>query len=281
MSSPENYLDPDVAYFLGLVVARGRLQEDIDRRVVIKFPYSNLIVEGVKTRFDQETQLRLGTAAIRDRLDELLEADVQIIREKGSVTILIRFLRNSIAWRNLRLHTQGKNDHIRQSNNFYGKKRRVYIEIPNQNWILPIQLCRLLQVNLSVPVQLIQWGHPNTREPKQLKKGATWAREHQLKIFAESFEPIGFHLEYKQKILAEFIEDDRKNFPGEMRFCNPNPSIRRINKKPKHPEEKSSRLPLAARKHFDCYWQICTALGCEQRKEVSGADKFSFMDEEE
>lgn len=136
-------------------------------------------------------------------------------------------------------------------------------------------------MNLSVPVQLIQWGHPNTREPYKRKKGTAWAREHQLKIFAESFEPIGFYIEYKQRILEEFIEDDRMRFPGDVHFCNPNPDIRKYKKKPKHPEEKSSRLPLQVRKHFNCYWQICTNLGCTQRKDVPRGNSLPFLDDEE
>jgi hypothetical protein len=307
----ENYLDPDVAYLLGLITARGSLLENPDRRLIIEFPYSNLIVEGVKIKYDQDTQLKLGTSMIRDRLTELLETDVQVISTKGLVTILVRFFRNSIAWRNIKLYTQGKTSHsdfeippqimeappdiqkefvrgiadvagyIRQSNNYFGKKRRVYIEIPNPNWILPVQLCHLLQVKLSVPVQLIQWGHPNTREPHKREKGTSWAREHQLKIFAESFEPIGFYIEYKQKILKEFIEDDRKRFPGDLHFCNPNPKIRKYKEKPRHPEEKSRRLPPEVRKHFDCYWQICTSLGCTQRRDVPGDTQLSFLDDEE
>lgn len=311
MSVVENYLDPDIAYSLGLVVARGSLQENPDRRLVIEFPYSNLIVEGVGTTYDQDDQLQLGISAIRDRLGELLDTKVSAIKERRSIKLLVTFLSNSVAWRNLKLHTQGKSSYsefeippqimgapidiqkefvrgiadvsgyIRQSNNYYDKKRRVYIEIPNPNWLLPIQLCRLLQVNLGVPVQVIQWGHPNTREPNKLKKGTSWAREHQLKIFAEGFESIGFYIPYKQRILEQFIADDRKRFPGELVFCNPNPAIRRVKKKPKHPEEKSPRLPVVLRRHFDCYWQICTNLGCTQKKDVLGDAELPFMDDEE
>ena len=46
--------------------------------------------------------------------------------------------------------------------------------------------------------------------------------------------------------------------------CNPNPEIRRIKKKPKHPSQKSTILPAKLRRHFDAYWEICLALGCDQ-----------------
>jgi hypothetical protein len=307
----ENYLDLDVAYMLGLVIARGSLQESPERKIVIQFPFSSLNVQGISTKYDQDTQLRLGTSAIRDRLMELLETDVQVIATKKLITIVIKFFRNSIAWRNLRLHTQGKthygefeipqqvfdatadvqrefvrgiadvSGYIRQSNNYFSRKRRVYIEIPNANWKLPVQLCRLLQVNLSIPIQLIQWGHPNTREPFQIRRGTSWAREHQLKIFAESFEPIGFYIEYKQKILEEFIADDRKRFPGDLHFCDPTPSLHNFRKKPRHPEEKNARIPKEARKHFDCYWQICTSMGCTQKGLWSGGTQLPIFNDEE
>jgi len=304
-------LDLDVAYLLGLVIARGSLQETPDKRIVIQFPFSSLNVQGVETKYDQDTQLRLGTSAIRDRLVELLETDVQVIAKKSLITILIKFFRNSIPWRNLNLHLQGRmhygefeipqqimdapadiqkefvrgiadvSGYIRQSNNYFGRKRRVYIEIPNANWKLPVQLCRLLQVNLSVPVQLIQWGHPNTREPFKLGSGTSWTREHQLKIFAESFEPIGFYIDYKQKILEEFIRDDRKRFPGDTHFCDPNPDLHNYRRKPKHPQERSKRLPKEVRKHFDCYWQICTAIGCTQKGLWSGATQLPIFNDDE
>jgi len=126
---------------------------------------------------------------------------------------------------------------------------------------LPIQLCALLQQTLDVPVQLIQWGHPNTRESKC---GSHWAREHQVKIFAEAFESVVFTIEYKNKTLQKFARQDRK-LHGALHKCNPNPEIRRVQKKKRHPDEKSSALPARLRNHhYNAYWQICRALGCEQ-----------------
>jgi hypothetical protein len=150
---------------------------------------------------------------------------------------------------------------IRDSNRFMDGRRRVYLEVNNRNWILPIQICALLQLKLDVSVQMIQWGHPNTREPGG---GNNWSREHQIKIFAEAFEPIGFTVEYKNTTLQKFARQDRK-MRAQLHKCNPNPEIRRINKKKRHPGEKSSDLPSRLRsQHFDSYWQICVAMGCKQ-----------------
>lgn len=65
--------------------------------------------------------------------------------------------------------------------------------------------------------------------------------------------------------LEGFAEAGRGAAAGLPPFCNPNPRIRRITKKPKHSQEASSYLPKGVRgKHFDAYWQICVALGCKQ-----------------
>jgi hypothetical protein len=77
---------------------------------------------------------------------------------------------------------------------------------------------------------------------------------------------VGFHVSYKQQILEEFIEEDSQRIGKLPPKCNPNPKIRRrVKPKPKHPGERSTLLPVDLRKrHFDSYWQICLAMGCEQ-----------------
>lgn len=295
MKIAENYLDPDVSYLLGLIVARGTLYETTgDKKVIIEFPYKSLVAEGIKKQFRQEDHMSYSLFQIRERLYELTESDIGIEKTTSSATLIIRFLRNSMIWRNLNYLLKNHQSYfdfeipeqiyngdsiikkefvrgiadaagfIRESNNYMGGKRRVYIEINNKNWKLPIQLCALLQTHLSVPVQLIQWGHPNTREPEQVKKkGTTWAREHQVKIFSQVFQPIGFYVQYKQEILNEFAEADAKK-TGNINVCNPNPTIRRKVKKSKHREENNPLLPVELRgHHYNTYWQICLDLGCQ------------------
>lgn len=291
----QNFLDSDTAYLLGLIVIRGRLIETGgDHRIVIAFPSKNLLATGVRLKFDQKKHLRLGANQIRDRLSELLGTEIQVKESGKDVQFIARFLGSNMIWRNLRYLLGSSNSYadftipqalfdapedlkrefvrgvadaggfIRNSNNYMGEKRRVYIEVNNRNWLLPIQICRVLQQGLGIPVQLIQWGHPNTRGPYELK-GTSWAKEHQVKIFAEHFIKVGFYIDYKQQILEEFVKDDRRLGGTLPPFCNPNPRIRRIPQKPKHPQESSPYLPKAIRgKHFNSYWQICLALGCQQ-----------------
>lgn len=150
-------------------------------------------------------------------------------------------------------------------------RHRVYISILNDNWKLPIQICKLLQTDpLNIPVNTIDWGHPNTRNGhlKDYNKGAkqVWAREHQLKVYAEYFERIGFRIIHKNKILKELAEENRKNFPRrKSKLCNP--LEKRSKQRPQHPEEMSEKLPAELKgKHCDTYWQVCLELGCTQGK---------------
>jgi len=306
-----DYLDPDVAYLVGMIAARGVFsQKNNIRKIIITFPFKNLIAIGITKKFDQQTHLHISVDKIRKRVQELLEVPVDVVSTNTSFQLIISFQRNTLFWRNLKFLMQNKNSYrefrvppqiieadetiqkefirgfadvagyIRESNNYMNGKRRVYLEVQNENWFIPIDICYLLQEKLNVPVQLIQWGHPNTREPYRQSKGESWAREHQIKIFSEAFQDIGFYVDYKQEILEEFIKEDR-NLPPKIQRCNPNPKIRKIRKKPKHPDENSSRLPDCLRgRHFDAPWQICLKLGCKQKKKVATPQLEIFPDEE-
>jgi len=295
----ENYLDPDVAYLLGMIVARGRIVDsEAGRHIIIQFPAKNLIAQGITKSFVQEEHIQHSLYKIKERLEGLMEAKTEVASTSGHVTLTFRFHSRNTTWRNLEYllspgqsyydfvipqsifnaDTQTKKEFvrgiadcagfIRASNNYMGGKRRVYLEINNRNWQLPIQLCDLLQIHLNVPVQMIQWGHPNTREPRYRSKSQSWAKEHQVKIFSEEFLKIGFYVQYKEEILQEFAAADAR-IHGNIRTCNPNKSIRRIEKKPRHPDEKSEKIPTAIRgKHFNSYWQICLKLGCQQCRDA-------------
>lgn len=304
-----DYMDEDVAYLVGLILVRGTLIEERDiKRLAIEFPYRSLEATGISTSFNQREALQSSANAIRDRLNELLDVDLKVENLNNSVIISSVFTKNTMAWRNLKLLLGGKTSYaefelnpifyevetsvrkelirgiadatgsIRPSNNYYSR-HRIYLEINNANWYLPIQICKLLQ-EMGVGVQLIQWGHPNTREPEKTDVDAeksTWAREHQIKIFPEEFESVGFYSQHKQKILEEFIEYNKKTFKKNHEECNPlEKDIRQP--KPRHPCENHEKIPERIRgRHFDGYWQICKALGCAQGK-PSQQKSFDFTD---
>lgn len=309
MPYKEDYLDEDVAYLVGLILVRGTLVEQGDiKRLSIEFPYKSLEASGIKTSVNQGDALLSSVNSIRDRVNELLGVDSKVEDLNNSVVLSSVFTKNTMAWRNLKLILGGKASYtefqlnplfyeveisirkelirgiadatgfLRPSNNYYDR-HRIYFEINNANWYLPIQICKLLQES-GTGVQLIQWGHPNLREPGQVDvdpEKSTWAREHQIKVFPEEFEPIGFYAPHKQRILEEFIEYNKQTFQKRHEECNPfEKGIRKS--KPRHPCEGHQKIPAPIRgKHYNGYWQICQALGCTQGK-PSSQTTFDFED---
>ncbi len=303
-----DYCDADVAYLLGLIVARGQLVEQNDeRRIIIEFPGSTMQVEGIQEVFDQPTEIKLGLVDISFRLRNLLETDIDIIDSgQGTHRLLVRFHRNNMMWRNIRwmlgdpahfgafrvpeflLNVQTPAEwkreflrgfadvagNIRQANRYVDGRNRVRLDVLNyrENWQLLVQLCQLLQDHLDVPVQLITWGHPNMGRD---------FREHQLNIFAVPFLKIGFNFRHKQRVLEELAECDRTNFPN-ARYASC-PGERRVRKrKPDDQREGDSNyLPAAlCGKHFDAYWQICRELGCPKRPSQKDIDYLEDVEQE-
>ncbi|MCC7355453.1 MAG: hypothetical protein IT330_17060 [Anaerolineae bacterium] len=285
----DDYMDSDVAYLVGLITARGTIMETSGvRQLTIEFPYSSLEAQGISSTFDQETAIRLGLNDIRERLLDLLDTDISIIRREGGVDFVIRFMRNSMIWRNILLLTAGAMSYpyfrvpdvffdeslpkewqrefvrgyadvagnIRHANRYVDGRHRVRLDVLNYpvNWEVPVQLCTLLQEHLDVPVQLITWGHPNLGRD---------FREHQINIFARPFLKVGFSFEHKQKILEEFVAWDAKNTRDAG--YDPCPGIRHIHDPKPHDPRENSRDRLDTRlvgNHYNAYWQICKALGC-------------------
>ncbi|MBI4332695.1 MAG: hypothetical protein HY673_15605 [Chloroflexi bacterium] len=294
-----DYLDTDVAYLLGLIVTRGQIVDEPPvRRLVITLPFRSLIASGDKVQFEQKTQLRLGSAEISDRLSEVLGAHMNVTAAAKRKTLSALFPTNSIAWRDLTLLLEGRKSYrefqippnvldapadIQKDfmrgvvdgsgwivpGTYYRSrtrgKRRVFIAIDNANWVLPVQLCAFLQQKLKVPVGEILWGHPNLRDPHCRSPKTVSFREHQVRVFCESFEKVGFYLDHKNAILAEFAaEDSARDLPRSISFHYLGKKHRK-NLKHKHPQELSRKLPSVIRgKHYDYFWQICRDMGCQQ-----------------
>jgi hypothetical protein len=146
--------------------------------------------------------------------------------------------------------------YVRKSNNDQTGKHRVYIEIANRNWYLPTQLCQLFQ-SLNVPIQYIGYGHPNIRGGN----GTNWAKEHQLKIYAEDFSSIGFYITHKNAALMELVEYNKKKFTSSQKLCDG--IIKQLRSKSSHNCETHEKLPVEINgHHFDSFKQICKCLGC-------------------
>jgi len=285
-----DYMDPDVAYLIGAMVARGELMKtEGTLKLIIRYPKGNLIAASEETEFDTDKEIRLGMDKIRERLLELFDADIKTIDAGESWDLVIRSTRNTIAWRNIMVVLEGNTTfpyfkmpaiflaqdtpreikvefirgfadvggNIRPANRDEAGRHRVRLDILNYptNWELPVQLCTLLQEHLEVPVRLITWGHPNL--------GREW-REHQLNIYAEDFTDVGFYFDYKQQALNELAQKNLSRFNTRVKPC---PGVRKWRqKKLTSLLEESDRLdPRLIGKHFNAYWQICKALGCERK----------------
>jgi len=306
-----DYIDADVAYLVGMIVARGPFHQDGDvRRLVIQFPYRHdamTPVPGSQINTDRETALRLSLDSIRARISELLEVNLRVERKAHEVSLYAVFPRETIGWRDLRFITGGKSKYLEfevpqiifdsdsdiqreflrgiadtsselsYSDRDQSQRQRIVIQVQFGNWILPIQLCKLLQEHLNVPVSNILWGHPNLRTPSG---GSGWTKESRIRIFAEAFEPIGFYFEYKQRIFEEMVRFNKERGDPRPKVCNPKTKKLR-GRKPRHEDECSQRLPeLLCRKHFNSYYKICRALGCKQGKKGPQRELFSVGEED-
>jgi hypothetical protein len=161
--------------------------------------------------------------------------------------------------------------YIRRSNYAFTEPNyRVYFEIPH-NWELVIDFCNLLK-SIDIPVQAIDWAHPNMRDGNLTKynqgKPDFWKKEHQVKVWALEYQPVGFVVLHKQQALDYFAEEQKKPYAQEGKDA----AVRlhryywelkqRIKEKPHHPGEDDEFIPSKIRgKHYDSWTDIARDLG--------------------
>lgn len=292
-----HYLDPDIAYLLGLLVGRGKILSAKGENIItVDFPFRNPKVEG----FDQAGEfIKSIYQTVRKRIEALVEVGVDIeTAEKGNVTLKIAFKKEPVSLRNINLLLGGRKSHyefsvphailsspdadirrefmrgysdtagnIRRSNRDQSGRHRVYIDVLNPNWKLPVELCYVLQNTLSIPVQTIAWGHPNIRDPRAEGGSEAWSREHQIKVYAEDFLKVGFYISHKNRVLKILAHENKSKFGSRSsNFCDPSRGGKRYRGTAKrHPGESADSLPDELRsKHFRSYWEICAAMGCDK-----------------
>ena len=81
---------------------------------------------------------------------------------------------------------------------------RLQFELVHDRWYIPVEICRLFQRRLEIPVQGINWGHPSIRGV------FTWrTQNHQFRIFAADILAGGFNfqLKFKKNSLAELLKE--------------------------------------------------------------------------
>ncbi len=278
MDSRPDYIDEDVAYLLGLLVAKGTWVESPPFvHIAIDFPFRAARLAG----YDQFTSyLASVNAHVLPRLRNLLGEAVRLEHSERKVTLLITLPRGHMVLRNLMMLLSGtwpqsvdwvpeavEGDTVlaaefirgyadaagtaRPSNRDQAGIHRVFLDVAHNKWPLGCRLCSLLQDVLGVPVQNILWSHPVLR-------GGPSHREHQLRIYAHAFVEIGFYLDMKQSLLETLAAANRANRAGPPSFCDG--SIRRRTHAPRR--VRRGLPPELAGRPVSHFTDVCAALGC-------------------
>lgn len=287
-------MNNQMAYLIGMILGNGEVQRDSrNTTITIEIPHKNLKDdEGLEV----SVYVKSSLADIRGVIEPLLGHSLPISQTKTATRIsftkpnedytmreILRFIGKgthhstmTMADELFKMTTDEKKEllrgvadvtgYIRKSNIAFGKAghHRVYLEIPG-NWQFVIDVANMLKT-LDIPVQTIDFGHPNFRDSNLKKynegKPYYWKKEHQLKIWANEFLPIGFNVVHKKRALERYAEEllDHLDENKTHQFYWEKP-IRPRNK-PIHPMENDQSIPEKIRgKHFDSWTQIAKELG--------------------
>ncbi len=284
----------EMAYLLGMVLGNGEIQQtSTNTTITIDIPYKNLYTDDLK---DVAVYVKASIVDIRSIIEPLIGHSLIVSESKHSTKLSFTKPNTEYSIREmLRLISGGRHHstmkmnpelfsfgidekkallrgisdvtgYIRKSNIAFGQDgaHRVYIEIPG-NWYMVIDIANMLK-DVDVPVQTIDFGHPNFRDGalKKYNEGKVnfWKKEHQVKIFANEFLPVGFNIKHKQDSLLKYADEL-------LEFIDPNKThkfywektIRRSNK-PHHPGENDPSLPYEIRgMHFDSWTDLAGFLG--------------------
>lgn len=287
-------MNTEMAYMLGMILGNGEIQRgNQETTVTIDIPYKNLYTDDLK---DVSVYVKASIVDIRSIVEPLIGHNLIVTQSAHSTKLsftkpndeyvvreMIRLIGSGRHHSTMRMDSElfsftidqkkallkGIADvtgYIRKSNIAFGQDgaHRVYIEIPG-NWFMVIDIANMLK-DVDVPVQTIDFGHPNFRDGKLVKynqgKPNFWKKEHQVKIFANEFLPIGFNIQHKQEALERYSEEL-------LEFIDPVKTHKfywekssRIQNKPIHPGENDPSLPVEIRgKHFNSWTELARSLG--------------------
>lgn len=284
----------EMAYLIGMILGNGEIQQGINETTVtIEIPHKNLYTDDEK---DVKIYIKASLVDIRQIVEPLIGTNITYTQERRSTKISFRKPNAEYVMRQI-LHYVGNGSrhaymemnedlfkiskdqkksllrgfadvtgYIRKSNLAYGVKgaHRVYIEIPG-NWKMVVDISNLLK-DVDVPVQNIDFGHPNFRDSnlKKYNSGQKfyWKKEHQIKIYANEFLSIGFNVHHKQEALEKYA-NELSNFLNSERTHKFywEKSIRK-RQKPMHPSENDPSLPISIRgKHYESWTELAKDLG--------------------
>lgn len=289
-------MNAQMAYLIGMILGNGEVQRSNDTTTVtIDIPHKNLLDDEGR---EVMVYVRASLTDIRGIVEPLLGYALTITQAKRSTQIsftksnqdytmreILRFIGNGVHHSTMSMNndlslmnTDEKKEllrgiadvtgYIRKSNIAFGQQgaHRVYIEIPG-NWDMVIDVANMLK-SLNVPVQTIDFGHPNFRDSNMKKynegKPNYWKKEHQVKIWANEFLPIGFNIEHKQRALEKYSKELLANLNPEQthKFYWEKSLRKKTKSKPIHPCEHDLSLPKNIRgKHFESWTELARELG--------------------
>jgi hypothetical protein len=292
-------MNTEMAYLLGMICGNGTIRRgDNETNISIDIPHKKQLTENGQ---DVLIYVKASIADIKNMLEPLVGTSINFVQSQSATILsltkrnedfLIReilgLIGNSVSHENIRVHKEifsYSNDmkklflrgfadttgYIRRSNYFFKNyMHRVYLEVP-QNWFLVIDICNLLK-SMDIPVQGIDWAHPNTRDGnlKKYHQGFQnfWKKEHQIKIFANEFLPISFSVSHKVKTLHTLSDELKEGLLKEGKDIEKTThkfywETKESNKtKPKHPSEEDDFIPESIRgKHYNSWKDIAKDLG--------------------
>ena len=292
-------MNVEMAYLLGMITGNGEIQRgSMETTISIDIPHKKLETE---FQHDVSIYVRASITDIREVLEPLLGTSLKFV-QSANISLLsfrkpnedylmreiLRYIRGATSSDNVRISPEvfdftyderkqfvkGFADvtgYIRRSNYAFSEPNyRVYFEIPH-NWKLVVDFCNLLK-SIDIPVQAIDWAHPNMRDGNLTKynQGKTdfWKKEHQVKVWALEYQPVGFVVLHKQQALDFFAEEQKKPYIMQGK----DPAIRlhryyweltqKLKSKPAHPGESDDFIPEEIRgKHYDSWTDIAKDLG--------------------
>lgn len=297
-------MNNEMAYLLGMITGNGTIQRGTTETTIsIEIPHKKMETEFQK---DVGIYVKASITDIRSILEPLLGTSL-IFTQSPKVSIIsfrkqnedylmreiMRYLKNSTSSDNARISSEvfafttderkqfikGFADvtgYIRRSNYAFTEPNyRVYFEIP-RNWELVSDFSNLLK-SVDIPVQNIDWAHPNMRDGnlKKYNDGHPdfWKKEHQIKVWAVEYQPVGFAVIHKQEALDYFADKQRLFIEVKCNKALSDVTHRyywelsiRKKKKPHHPGENDQSLPESIRgKHYDNWTDIANDLGYNEK----------------
>lgn len=285
----------EMAYLVGMILGNGEIQKGTSETIItIDIPHKNLYTDDMK---DVKIYVKASIVDIRNIVEPLIGSDLKCTQEDRSTKIsftkknedylirqILKYVGNGSLHRTMQMNDElfsittdekksllrGIADvtgYIRKSNLAFGQEgsHRVYIEVPG-NWQMVIDIANLLK-DVDVPVQTIDFGHPNFRDSNLEKynegKPLYWKKEHQIKIYANEFLAIGFNIKHKQDMLIKYVNELLEHLDPVKTHKFYWEKTARIGKnKPIHPGENDISLPTKIRgKHYNSWTELAKDLG--------------------